>query len=181
MAVCFFPWYLRTGFFCRSTEWSGKLGVCFPPYCLPACIQSWYISPFLEPERFCFSCKCKYPTAELSFAISPFPPSGEALMSLQWSKTHRSSATEQLSLAESKNTHSLQKHSFSRTCSWVLCLKNTLQTRRLCSLPFACELKRETCLIESVQEREGLISYSVPDPLAASGWKPASSPPIAGQ
>lgn len=136
---------------------------------------------FWSQSGFCFSCKCKYPTAELSFAISPFPPSGEALMSLQWSKTHRSSATEQMSLAESKNTHSLQKHSFSHTCSWVLCLKNTLQTRRLCSLPFACELKRETCLIESVQEREGLISYSVPDPLAASGWKPASSPPIAGQ
>lgn len=152
------------------------MGVCFPPYCLPAYRQSWHVSPFLEPERFCFSCKYKYPTAELSFAISPFPPSGEVSMSLQWlPNAQRSCTTEQMSIAESKNTHILQSHSFSHTCSWVLCLKNTLQARKLCSLPFAFELKRETCLIEFVQEREGLISHSTPDPLVASGWKSASS------
>lgn len=70
---------------------------------------------FCSQSSFMSHANTSIPTAELSFAISSFPPSGEASMSLQWSEQswqqnpQRSHAVEQMmqSHAESKSPPAL--------------------------------------------------------------------------
>lgn len=62
------------------------MGVCFLPYSLLLLL-------LCSQGSFKSRANTNIPTAGLSFAISPFPPSGEASVTLQWggqgSKTHR--------------------------------------------------------------------------------------------
>lgn len=150
------------------------MGACFPPYSLPACLESWHASPFLQPKRFHVSCKHKYSHCRTVFCNFPFPSFRGSIdeSPVEWSgqqNPQRSHAAEQMSGEVMQKARILVlwgKHSFAHSHSWAPCLNNTRPSWGLCSPPFAFHLKGEIWSIGSMQEREDLNSYSMSDPLA---------------